>query len=404
MGETISPKCSDNKEVVRIENDLKNITEGILLSARASVENNNSLSMPIGELVTLGAGVASLIPKLRAITQTTSVNNEGLYQLANAGVGDVLKVAKNGNFWGAFITANETSKFAQLQKAELLSASTTIKMPIDPATIMMAVALFSIEQQLGNIAEMAKQILTFLEVEKEAEIEEDVEMLINIIAKYKLNWDNEHFITSNHKLVLDIQRTARKHMNSYQKELKEVLSSKQFITSQTKVYSMLKGMQKKFNYYRLSLYTFSLASLLEIMLSGNFKEEYISNIKDEIKSLSSIYRNLFGRCSVYLENMSDSAIDTNVIKGIGTASKAIGRFIEGIPVIKKGPVDEFLLDSGFQLEKKSFRIEKNTVRELSLISNPGTGVIVKQMEDIVRIYNHTSQIFFDENKIYLIES
>ena len=149
-------------------------------------------------------------------------------------------------------------------------------------------------------------------------------MLINIIAKYKLNWDNEHFITSNHKLVLDIQRTARKHMNSYQKELKEVLSSKQFITSQTKVYSMLKGMQKKFNYYRLSLYTFSLASLLEIMLSGNFKEEYISNIKDEIKSLSSIYRNLFGRCSVYLENMSDSAIDTNVIKGIGTASKAIG--------------------------------------------------------------------------------
>ena len=187
MGETISPKCSDNKEVVRIENDLKNITEGILLSARASVENNNSLSMPIGELVTLGAGVESLIPKLRAITQTTSVNNEGLYQLANAGVGDVLKVAKNGNFWGAFITANETSKFAQLQKAELLSASTTIKMPIDPATIMMAVALFSIEQQLGNIAEMAKQILTFLEVEKEAEIEADVEMLINIIAKYKLN-------------------------------------------------------------------------------------------------------------------------------------------------------------------------------------------------------------------------
>lgn len=50
MGETISPKCSDNKEVVRIENDLKNITEGILLSARASVENNNSLSMPIENL------------------------------------------------------------------------------------------------------------------------------------------------------------------------------------------------------------------------------------------------------------------------------------------------------------------------------------------------------------------
>lgn len=67
---------------------------------------------------------------------------QGLYTLANAGVGDVLKVAKNGNFWGAFKTAEGTSKFAQLQAAGPLSASTKTIMPIDPATMMMAVALF----------------------------------------------------------------------------------------------------------------------------------------------------------------------------------------------------------------------------------------------------------------------
>ena len=52
--------------------------------------------------------------------------------------------------------------------------------------MMMAVALFSIEQQLGNIAEMEKQILSFLEIEKESEIEADVETLTSIIKKYKM--------------------------------------------------------------------------------------------------------------------------------------------------------------------------------------------------------------------------
>lgn len=309
MGEIININRSENVEVTRNENDLVEFAEGILLDARADLVKKNTLSVPIAEIATLGAAVSSLIPALHSVTQTTSVSIQGLYTLANAGVGDVLKVAKNGNFWGAFKTAEGTSKFAQLQAAGPLSASTKTVMPIDPATMMMAVALFSIEQQLKNISEMGKQILLFLEVEKESEIEADVETLMNIITKYKNNWDNEHFVASNHKMVLDIQRTARKNMNAYQKKVSEALSSKKLINPQAKVNSSLKSFEKKFRYYRLSLYTFSLASLLEIMLSGNFKEQYISDIKDEIRSLSERYRDLFGQCSIYLEKMSNSALD-----------------------------------------------------------------------------------------------
>ena len=113
--------------------------------------NTKTLSVPIAELALLGTGVASLIPALRKVTQTTTFNTQGLYQLANAGVGDTLKIAKNGNFWGAFKTADGSSKFAQLQAAEPLSTTSTAVMPIDPATMMMAVALFAIEQQLKGI-------------------------------------------------------------------------------------------------------------------------------------------------------------------------------------------------------------------------------------------------------------
>ena len=268
---------------------IEDITEAIVLDLKKDIKNEKTIRMPITELALLGAGVSSLIPALRTVTQTTSLNTEGLYQLANASVGDTLKVAKNGNFWGAFKTAEGSSKFAQLQSAGPISTTNTTLMPIDPATIMMAVALFSIEMQLKNIEEMQKKILKFLEIEKESDIEADMETLLKLISTYKYNWDNEHFISSNYKLALDIQRNSRKNMISYKKAVATILDSKKLIIAKANTQSTLNELQKKFSYYRLSLYNFSMASLVEIMLGGNFKEEYISNVKSEIKDYSMEY-------------------------------------------------------------------------------------------------------------------
>ena len=389
-------------EITRNCSDLAEVTEDMLVDVRREISSAKTLSMPIAELALLGAGVSSLIPALRTVTQTTTFNTQGLYQLANAGVGDVLKVAKNGNFWGAFKTADGASKFAQLQVAGPLSATNTVAMPIDPATMMMAVALFAIEQQLKGIEKMQKQILSFLEIEKESEIEADVEILSKIITTYKNNWNNEHFVASNHKMVLDIQRTARKNMLSYKKKVAELLDSKKLIVAQSKVKSTLNDLQKKFKYYRLSLYTFSMASLIEIMLSGNFKEEYISDVKAEIKKFSLEYRDLFTECSMYLEKMTSVSVEANVMKGIGVASKAVGKFIGSIPVVKEGQVDEFLQDSGAHLKENALDMQKNVIVAFAELHNPGTGVFMEKMDDMIQIYNHTDRICFDDKKIYLL--
>lgn len=402
MGNIVNINNSNELEAVRTENDLIELTEGMLLDVRSTINSKNSFSVPIAELSILGAGVSSLIPALNTVTQTTTVASEGLYQLANAGVGDVLKAAKNGNFWGAFKTADGASKFAQFQAAGPLSATTKAVAAINPAIMLMAVALFSIEKELGNIAEMERQIVSFLEVEKESEIEADVETLVNIVTKYKLNWDNEHFIASNHKLVLDIQRTARKNMNAYQKKVNEILKARQFIVAQNKVNSTLADLEKKFKYYKLSLYTFSLASLMEIMLGGNLKEEYISGIKDELRKMSQTYRDLFGESSIHLEKMGNSALEVNVVKGLGTAGKAVGKFIGTIPLVKQGPVDEFLQDRGAHLESNAIGMEKKSVGAFASLGNPSTDMLVEKMQDMIQIYNHTSQICFDKERIYLV--
>lgn len=389
-------------EAIITADDLITLTDEILLDAHADHAAENSISMPIAQLATLGAGVASLIPALRTVTQTSTISAQGLYEVANAGVGDVLKAAKNGNEWGVLKTAAGKSKLAQFKSAGPLTATNITVTPPNPATMMMAVALFSIEQKLVSIEETGKQILSFLETEKKAEVEADVETLSSMLSKYKYNWDNERFVASNHKLVLDIQRTARKHIHAYRQAVSDALNSKHLIVAQSKVNSTLKSLLKQFKYYRLSLYTFSFASLVEILLSGNFKEENIHGAQTEIESLSMAYREIYSQCSMYLEKTSDSALETNFLKGVGTASKAAGKFIGSIPVIKEGSVDEFLQDSGAQLRKNAAGIEENVVRSFAEISNPGTGVFTEKMQDLIQIYNHTARICFDEKRIYLV--
>lgn len=402
MSNIIKIQNKSNADLRQEEADLVEVTEGILADNRTDISSLCCRSMPIAQLSTLGGGAASLLPALRTVTETRTVDAQGLYRIANAAAGDALKAAKNGNFWAAIKKPGGGSKLAQLKPVEAMTETTKAVMPVNPATMMMAVALYSIEQKLETLEEMEKQIISFLEIEKESEIEADVETLAGIIKKYKFNWDNEHFLASNHKMALDIQRTARKNMLSYQKTVAEMVHSSKLMVVQAQINSTQQEMQKKFMYYRLSLYTYAMACFIEILLSGNFKEENIENIVSEIELQSNTYRELFMKGSAYLEKMTKASVENNVLREIGLASKTVGKYIGNIPVIKRGPVDELLLDGGAQLQKNVLGAEKEVISSFAAISNPGTGVFLEKMRDLIQIYNHTSEIYFDDEKIYLV--
>ena len=397
-------KLDASGEISVGDTNILELTGDLLADARADLTKVATLSVPIAQLATLGGGVSSLVPALNKVTQTINVNSSGLYRVANQAAGDTLKIAKNGNAWGALKTADGGSKLAQLQSADPLTVTSQSVAAIHPATMLMAAALFSIEQQLGEIAQMQKQILSFLEIEKESEIEADVETIFSITSKYKLNWDNKHFVASNYKMVLDIQRTARKNRLSFEKKVSDIVREKKLIVAHAQVKSALQDLLKKFKYYRLSLYTFSMASLMEVMLGGNFNEEYVSGIKDEIRRMSETYRDLFDKCSVYLEKLSGSSMEKQLLAGIGTAGKAVGTLIGNIPGIKQGPVDEFLVDQGSRMKKSAHSMQAQSIKEFAEISNPQTSVFVDRLEDIIRIYNHTDQICFDRENIYFMQA
>ena len=63
--------------------DLMEITEGLLLDTKSSIENKKTMSVPIAELSALGAGVASLVPAINTVTTTTTLATDGLFTIAN---------------------------------------------------------------------------------------------------------------------------------------------------------------------------------------------------------------------------------------------------------------------------------------------------------------------------------
>ncbi len=384
-------------------NSVKEKTDSVLEATRnAGVPVDKLIAVPLSKLPSLGNGVSSLVPALSNVTQTLTMDAEGLSQLANADMGAILQKAKSGDLLEAFRTTDGGAQLAQLKSADPLSKVGSVATKANPATMMMAVALFSIEKDLGDIKKMQKQILDFLEHEKQAELESDVEALTEIISTYKDNWDDERFINTRLNTISAINRTARKNMKLYYNELEDTIKKKKLIVVGNKVNSALTGMQKNFQHYRLSLYTFSLSSFADIMLRGNFKEVTIQAAISEISSASNQYRALFAECSAYLENMSKGSVQTNFLKGAGAASSAMGKLIGNIPKVKNGQADEFLIEKGEKFKGNAQKGSVEVVESFAEMNDPNTEGILKRLEDMDQIYNKTTRICVDQNNLYLV--
>lgn len=400
---------SDEKTIPSIVSDetvnnynLMEVSEALLVDATNRINSSNTISMPISELASMGGVVAAIVPQLNSITCPVKEGSETLYQLVNAGVGDTLKIAKNGNSWGAIKTAEGTSKMAQFKAINPAEITTGVGPVIDPVTMMMAVALFSIEQELGKIEKIGKQILLFIQEDKESQIEGDIDVLMNTMREYKHNWNNEKYNQNHAMQALDIKRKAIHNIRFYKKQIIDIQDENHIIVVNSTIDSVNAKLQDALRYYRLSLYTYSLASFMEVMLFGNYQEKNISEVKGTIENYSLEYREVFTSCSSYLESVAKGSIEKVAVKGLGVVENTLGNLIGGIPLVKEGQVDEWLLKTASSHKEFAGEMEKGVLEQLASVSNPGTNVFVDKLDEMIRIYNHTKQIYCDDKKIYLV--
>lgn len=397
----------DNKSIINKDNTNRNNDDKVddisciiemnnymLTEINKNDISTNSYKLAISKIASTTPIAAPTISTLKIITEQNPTKSNNLYRVTNLGKNDSLKAMKNGKtFWGAIKTKENTSKMAKLKEVK-----TDNIMQIDPTIMMMSVALVGIEAELGEIKELSKKIFSFLEHDKEAEIESDLEILNKSINDFKYNLENETYLSNNHKQVMDIKRTSNKNIVFYKKQLKDYLSKDKLFTTDSSMNSIIEEIQKQFRYYRLSLYIYSFATFMEVLLLGNYNSDYLLSKKDELDELDNEYLNTFNNALDYIKKNANKSLESNVLSGLGSAGKTLGNLAEKIKVKN---VDTWLNEKGNNLKHTSQDIKDNYVMKFDEIKNTNTKVFINQLDKVNSIYNKTKEIYFDKDNIYL---
>lgn len=362
------------------------------------------LKVSFTDIAGLGVGFAQMLPQLRTVTTTAAIE-QAAYIPINNKFNEALRIAKKSNpnvFVGSFKSAaNGENVFANFVKASPESVTTSTVMPINPASMMMAAMLVEVEKKLDSIQKTADNILSFLEADKQAEQQGNINILKDSLQNYKYNWDNPQYLQNHHMKALDIKQKAEQNIIFYQSRIASTIEKIPTIHLDSNVKSSLAELERLFGEYRMAVYMYGFSSFLEIMLLGNFLEEYLQQAADKVSQYNLSYHQQFGQCEGLIRNLSSGSVQTQVVKALGGAGKFLGKAIGDSRYLNRGQVDEWLKKGGQKLiDGQDKKVDKTTA-----LFNPqeetGSEMFVDSIRNMDRISNHTTGMIFDNDTLYI---
>lgn len=383
-----------NEECNKENFNLIEMSNYMLSDVRKETLSNNTYSLSLSKLSKISPITVSTTNNIKTIMEQNPKTSGNLYRITNLEKNDSLKAMRDGKtFWGSIKKSDGSSTMAKLKEVNPNNV-----MALDPTVMMMSVALAGIEQELGEIKELSEKIYSFLEHEKESEIESDLEILNRSINDFRFNLEDEKYLINNHKQVMNIKRTANKNMLFYKKEINDDLSKDKLFTTYNSMNSIIEDIQKKFEYYRLSLYIYSFSTFMEILLLGNYRSDYLLNKKNELDELDNEYSETFNNALKYIKKNANKSLEGNVLSGLGSVGKAIGNLAEKVKIKN---VNNWLNEKGDNLKQSGQKIKNDFATKFDDMKESKSRSFINQIEKVNCIYNKTKEIYFDKENIYL---
>ena len=325
---------------IQVEHALSEIEDTYLISPLAKI--------PFTEIAALGGSFAGVVESM------CSPAAEGLYRCVfPKGVTGTLAMAKDGS--GALGTIMNDGIVGQ---ARWIPVEQSIAPACLKATLV-AVAVLAVVKQIQDIKDGQKEIVGILERDKKSQLLADYDLLASYMDEYKYYWENDASLVVNLNQVKNIKRNAMKDIRSYTEQIESMISAKKNLLKMQSTSQKIGQILDRFVHYKLALHVFALSEYMEVMLSKNFQAEYLSKIAEEIREHALQFRNLYTASYDKIESLKKDAITAQAANRLADVSRSVGNLIGKIPVVKDGPVDEFLIgvgDSISDAEKK--RLEK----------------------------------------------
>lgn len=362
--------------------------EQALAEIKENYQSSPLAKIPFTEIAALGGSFAGVVE-----TMATPAA-EGLYRCVfPKGVTGTLAMAKDGT--GALGTIMNDGIVGQARWIPVDKA-------IGPACLkaaLVAVAVLAVVKQIKDIKDGQKEIIDILERDKKSQLLADYDLLASYMDEYKFYWENDASLVVNLNQVKNIKRNAMKDLRSYIEQLEDFIAAKKNILKMQTASYKIGQILDRFVHYKLALHVFALSEYMEVMLSKNFQAEYLSKIEDEIREQAMKFRNLYTECFDKIELLKKEAVTTQAANKLADVTRTVGGLIGKIPVVKDGPVDEFLIgvgDSITEAEKK--KLEK-TLAFFIQYKDSGLTPIAEHIAMINELSNKPVVMLYDKKTI-----
>lgn len=361
--------------------------ERALAEIKDTFQTSPLAKIPFTEIAALGgsfAGVAETIATPAA---------EGLYRCVfPKGITGTLAMAKDGS--GALGTILNDGIVGQARWIPVDKA-------IGPACLkatLVAVAVLTVAKQVQDIKDGQKEIVGILERDKKSQLLADYDLLASYMDEYKFYWENEASLVVNLNQVKNIKRNAMKDIRSYTDQIENMLSAKKNLLKMQTASNKIGQLLDRFVHYKLALHVFALSEYMEVMLSKNFQAEYLNKIEDEIREHAMKFRNLYTACFDKIESIKKDAVTTQTANKLADVSRTVGNFIGIIPLVKEGPVDEFLIGVGDSISDTEKKKLEKTLAYFIQYKDSGLTPIAEHIATINQLSNKPVVMLYD-NKV-----
>ena len=359
-----------------------------------SLAPSECVTFPLADLASLGTVFSSLPTAFSSVAQAAG-NGKVLYEATFPVAGKLAEAKDGSGFLGAIV-----GKKGVVGQARFHEVKGAAEAAGGASMMFMALAIMAINKSLKDISENQKEIISFLEVDKQTQIKGDLIILSDIIEDYQHNWNNSQYRTNREMQVLDIKRSAEQNILFYREMIEKKLGKQAFVHLDTT--KTLNETQSKFRYYKLALYLYAFASFLDIMLLENFDSAYLDSVVSKIKKYSLEYDQFFEKSLESVERYVSSSLQARALQGLASAGKFAGEQIARIPDKEnKIKIDDKLISESGKLDKFNAEAIARTVSSFTAVEDSGIQMFSDKIVLINRIHNEPLRIMFDGENIYL---
>ncbi|MBQ3214756.1 MAG: hypothetical protein IJB11_01410 [Oscillospiraceae bacterium] len=365
---------------VQVEHSLAEIRDTYLTSPLAKI--------PFKEIAALGGSFAGVVESM------ASPAAEGLYRCVfPKGVTGTLASAKGGGSLGTIMNHGIVGQ-ARWYPVEQSIAPACLK-----ATLV-AVAVLAVVKQIQDIKDGQKEIVGILERDKKSQLLADYDLLASYMDDYKYYWENEASLVVNLNQVKNIKRNAMKDIRSYAEQIEGMISAKRNLLKMQSASQKIGQILDRFVHYKLALHVFALAEYMEVMLSKNFQAEYLSKIAEEIREHAFKFRILYTAGYDKIETLKKDAITTQAANKLADISRSVGNLIGKIPVVKDGPVDEFLFGVGDSISDAEKKQLEKVLSFFVQYKDSGLMPVAEHIDMVNHLSNKPVVMLYDKNVIH----